>query len=81
MAANLPNGNFLRWIVDNLPALGAALAAAGAVLMTFRRRTVWVWIYAISTFFVTLFSQSSAYAKEEIHTRKDEGHDQEGGNH
>lgn len=70
MAANLPNGNFIRWLIDNLPALGAAIAAAGGVLMTFRRRTFWVWVYAVSTFFVTLFTYAG---KEKVHSDQDAG--------
>lgn len=79
MSANLPNGNFLRWLLDNLPAFGAALAAAGSILMAYRRRTLWVWIYAISTFFVTLFSRTNSSQTDKDHVSSQVHSDSEGG--
>lgn len=81
MSANLPNGSFFRWLLDNLPALGAALAAAGSILMAYRHRTLWVWIYAISTFFVTLFSWNNSsqtdkgHGSSQVHSHSEGGQD------
>jgi hypothetical protein len=55
-----PNGRgFLSWVLDHVPALVAALTAAGSVLSRYRRRNFWVWLFALSAFLFTFFSEVS----------------------
>jgi len=53
-----PNGRgILGWLLDNIPAVVAGLSAASAVLSAHRRRTFWVWLFAVSAFLFTFFSE------------------------
>jgi len=55
-----PNGRgILGWLLDNIPALAAGLSAAAAVISAHRRRNIWVWLYALSAFLFTFFSEVS----------------------
>lgn len=57
MAMAAINGGFWGWLMRNIEHVVAALVAALAVLQLRRRRTVWVWMLAVATFVVELFSR------------------------
>jgi hypothetical protein len=60
-----PNGRgILGWLLDNIPAVVAGLSAASAVLAAHKRRTVWVWLFAVSAFLFTFFSEVSRSSSE-----------------
>jgi hypothetical protein len=60
-----PNGRgFLGWLLDNAPALVAALSAAASILSQYKRRSFWVWLFAFSAFVFTFFSEVSRASSE-----------------
>jgi hypothetical protein len=55
-----PNGRgVLGWLLDNIPAVISALSAASGILSVHKRRTIWVWLFAVSAFLFTFFTEVS----------------------
>jgi len=74
-----PNGGgLLRWVLDNIPALVAALSAAGAILAKHRRRNFWVWLFAASAFIFTFFTELTSNDKQYGDQTESEGLPSEG---